>query len=150
MKIKKKKLKGRKLKEILDKDGELDLEIDNAPDRESKSVEIYSPDYELNAEKEKQNNKQLIRNLNRVIEDTREECANEIEEEKEKCRDTLLNIKRLNKERLTELKEAHQDKLDEKMIQKDKRHKDEIASITEKFEEEMKEKEKNGRKWKRI
>ena len=146
-KIKKKKLKGRKLKEILDKDGELDLEIDNAPDRESKSVEIYSPDYELNAEKEQQNNKQLIRNLNRVIEDTREECANEIEEEKEKCRDTLLNIKKLNKERLTELKEEHKEKLDEKMLQKDKRHKDEISRITEKFEDEMKEKDK---KWKEM
>ena len=125
----------------------MDLEIDNAPDRESKSVEIYSPDYELNAEKEKQNNKQLIRNLNRVIEDTREECANEIEEEKEKCRDTLLNIKKLNKERLTELKEEHKEKLDEKMLQKDKRHKDEISSITEKFEDEMKEKDK---KWKEM
>ena len=146
-KLKKKKLKGRKLKEILDKDGELDLALDNIPDTKSKTVEIYSPDYEMNSEKEKQDHKQLIKNLNRVIEDTREECANEIEEEKEKCRDTLLNIKRLNKERLTELKEAHQDKLDEKMIQKDKRHKDEIASITEKFEEEMKEKDK---KWKEM
>ena len=149
-KVKKAKIKGRKLKKILDNDNEKGVDSEEEErDPGLKAVEVYSSDSEMENQREKQSKLRQIKNLKNMLEDVRGDCQDMIDDEKEKCKDTLLEVKRENKLMLTGLKENHKNevieiekKCEDKLSQKDKVHKVEIDSITEKFEDEMKEKNK--------
>ena len=149
-KVKKAKIKGRKLKKILDNDYEKGVESsEDMRDPGLKAVEIYSSDSEMGGEREKQSKFRKIKNLKNMLEDVRDDCKDMVDDEKEKCRDTLLEVKSKNKTLLAGLKENHRDdviaiekKCEEKLSQKDKVHKIEIDNLTEKFEDGMKEKHK--------
>ena len=151
-KIKKDKNKSRKLKKILDRD-EKDLDpvldisgpLEEMRDPDLKTVDVYSSDYEIEKEKDKQADLRKIKNLRDALEDVRDDCQDKIDDEKVRCRDTLLEIKKQNKAKRLVLKEAHKDELienekkcKEKILQMDKIHKTEIDSVNEKFEDEMK------------
>ena len=153
--IKKDKNKNRKLKKILDRD-EKDLDpvldisgpLEEMRDPDLKTVDVYSSDYEIEKEKDKQADLRKIKNLRDALEDVRDDCQDKIDDEKERCRDTLLEIKKQNKAKRVVLKEAHKDELienekkcNEKILQMDKIHKTEIDSMNEKFEDEMKAKD---------
>ena len=153
--IKKDKNKNRKLKKILDRD-EKDLDpvldisgpLEEMRDPDLKTVDVYSSDYEIEKEKDKQADLRKIKNLRDALEDVRDDCQDKIDDEKERCRDTLLEIKKQNKAKRVVLKEAHKDELivnekkcNEKISQMDKVHKTEIDSMNEKFEDEMKAKD---------
>ena len=154
-KIKKDKNKSRKLKKILDRD-EKDLDpvldisgpLEEMRDPDLKTVDVYSSDYEIEKEKDKQADLRKIKNLRDALEDVRDDCQDKIDDEKERCKDTLLGIKKQNKDQHAVLKEAHKDELivnekkcNEKISQMDKIHKTEIDSMKEKFEDEMKAKD---------
>ena len=149
-KVKKAKIKGRKLKKILDNDNEKGVDSEEEErDPGLKAVEVYSSDSEMENQREKQSKLREIKNLKNMLEDVRGDCQDMIDDEKEKCKDTLLEVKRENKLMLTGLKENHKNevieiekKCEDKLSQKDKVHKVEIDSITERFEDEMKEKNK--------
>ena len=153
--IKKDKNKNRKLKKILDRD-EKDLDpvldisgpLEEMRDPDLKTVDVYSSDYDIEKEKDKQADLRKIKNLRDALEDVRDDCQDKIDDEKERCKDTLLGIKKQNKAKHVVLKEAHKDELivnekkcNEKISQMDKIHKTEIDSMKEKFEDEMKAKD---------
>ena len=153
--IKNDKNKNRKLKKILDRD-EKDLDpvldisgpLEEMRDPDLKTVDVYSSDYEIEKEKDKQADLRKIKNLRDALEDVRDDCQDKIDDEKERCKDTLLGIKKQNKAKHVVLKEAHKDELivnekkcNEKISQMDKIHKTEIDSMKEKFEDEMKAKD---------
>ena len=149
-KLKKAKIKGRKLKKILDNADEKGVDsTEEVRDPSLKTVDVYSSDSEIEDEKEKQSKLRKIKNLKNMLEDVRDDCQDMIEDEKEKCRDTLQEIKRLNKLKLADLKETHKDEVIEnekkcadKLLHKDKVYKIEVDTLTEKFEDKMKEKDK--------
>ena len=149
-KVKKAKIKGRKLRKILDNDEEKGVDSEEeVRDPDLKAVEVYSSDSEMENQRDKQSNIRKIKNLKNMLEDVRDDCKDMIDDEKEKCRDTLLGVKRENKQRLEVLKESHKDEVikiektcEDKLSKIDKVHKIEIDNLTEKFEDEMKEKKK--------
>ena len=149
-KIKKAKIKGRKLKKILDNEDERGVySSEEERDPGLKAVEVYSSDSEMENQREKQSKFREVKNLKNMLEDVRDDCKDMIDDEKEKCRDTLLEAKRLNKLKLAGLKEDHKGKVtaiekkcEDELSQKDKVHKTEIDNLTEKFEDGVKEKDK--------
>ena len=149
-KAKKARVKGRKLKKVLDNEDEKGIDSsEEERDPGLRAVEIYSSDSEMENQREKQSNFREVKNLKNMLEDVREDCRDMINDEKERCTDTLLEVKSKNKTLLAGLKENHRDdiiaiekKCEEKLSQKDKVHKIEIDNLTEKFEDGMKEKHK--------
>ena len=149
-KAKKARIKGRKLKKVLDNDDEKGIDSsEEERDPGLRAVEIYSSDSEMENQREKQSNFREVKNLKNMLEDVREDCRDMIDDEKERCRDILLEVKNENKTLVDGLKESHKDdvtaiekKCEEKLSEKDRVHKIEIDNLTERFEDGMKEKDK--------
>ena len=97
-KAKKARVKGRKLKKVLDNEDEKGIDSsEEERDPGLRAVEIYSSDSEMENQREKQSNFREVKNLKNMLEDVREDCRDMIDDEKERCRDILLEVKNENK-----------------------------------------------------